>query len=128
MYSSMVTKQINRLISIDSQRLSTVQPFSIFDDLSKRCVHSKTQIKRLFKNNATRRRIEQKMQIDRTPEPLDPPKYEAVYTNIEFLKNGWSAPPNPAEVTIPSYPFKVKRTTNKPCDAVGFLPVYSQFR
>eukprot|EP00429_Kryptoperidinium_foliaceum_P004934 CAMPEP_0176018834 /NCGR_PEP_ID=MMETSP0120_2-20121206/9080_1 /TAXON_ID=160619 /ORGANISM="Kryptoperidinium foliaceum, Strain CCMP 1326" /LENGTH=112 /DNA_ID=CAMNT_0017351893 /DNA_START=331 /DNA_END=669 /DNA_ORIENTATION=+ len=44
-----------------------------------------------------------------------------------MLSNGWSAPPGP-DVTIPSYPFRVSRTKNKPNDAVGFLPVYSEFR
>lgn len=64
------------------------------------------------------------MGIDRTPEPVAPPKFQPVFEPT-FLSNGWSAPPTEA---TPEYPFKVDRTTGKPNGAVGFLPVYSKFR
>lgn len=44
-----------------------------------------------------------------------------------FLQNGWSAPPGP-EIALPSYPFHVRRTGNKPFGAPGFLPVYTDVR
>jgi hypothetical protein len=119
---------------------STIQPWCNFENplllgnlsLSvNRClqrdVHSATQVKRLFKKNATRRRIEQRMEIDRTPPPLDPPKYLPVYTDFTLLPNGWSAPPS-EDFVRPQYPFSIRRTKNKPNDAIGFLPVYSKRR
>lgn len=94
---------------------------------SVRCVHSERQIKRLFKNNSARARIEKRMNIDRTPLPLDPPTFAPVFTDFNLLPNGWSAPPGP-NVAIPQYPFSILRTKNKPNDAVGFLPIYSKLR
>lgn len=96
-------------------------------DTSSRYVHSNTQIKRLFKQNATRARIEERMGIDRTPLTLDPPKYPQVYSSFTLLPNGWSAPPGP-DFTLPNYPFSITRTKDKPNDSIGFLPVYSKFR
>jgi hypothetical protein len=92
-----------------------------------RHVHSNTQIKRLFKKNPARARIEGRMGIDRTPPPLEPPKYPIVYKDFNLLPNGWSNPPGP-ETELPQYPFGLKRTKNKPHDAVGFLPIYTKFR
>jgi hypothetical protein len=66
------------------------------------------------------------MGVNRAPASLDPPKYEAIL-EPKFLTNGWSAPPA-GDVQVPEYPFKVARTKNKPNEAVGFLPVYSEFR
>ena len=66
------------------------------------------------------------MGIDRTPEPMGPPEFEPLL-EPQFLPNGWSAPPGP-DVTLPNYPFRVSRTKNKPNEAAGFLPVYSEFR
>lgn len=83
-------------------------------------------MKRLFRNHPAQIRVERRQGIDRTPEPMTPPQFEAVF-EPQFLPNGWSAPPGP-EVDIPEYPFQVKRTKNKPQDAAGFLPVYSEFR
>lgn len=88
--------------------------------------HSERQVKRFFRKHPATIRVEKRMGIDRTPEPMAPPEFEAVF-EPHFLPNGWSAPPGP-EVAIPEYPFQVKRTKNKPHEAVGFLPVYSEFR
>ena len=88
--------------------------------------HSERQIKRLFRNHPAILRVEQREGIDRTPDAMPPPQFEAIY-EPRFLPNGWSAPPGP-DVTVPEYPFRVARTKNKPNDAAGFLPVYSNFR
>ena len=47
-----------------------------------------------------------------------------------MLKNGWSEPPIEEEILKKrdEIPFGVKRTGGKPNGAVGFLPVYSNFR
>jgi hypothetical protein len=55
-------------------------------------------------------------------------QYAPTFHTPHFLPNGWSAPPPPAAETIPTYPFRVARTRNKPNDAVGFLPVYTKHR
>jgi hypothetical protein len=110
---------------------------SSFLTVQTRLKHSSTQIKRLFKKNPARRRIELREQqrqqqqqqqeevgISRIPQA----KYAPVLSeSVRILPNGWTPPP-PASVTIPGYPFKVARTGNKPNQAVGFLPVYSEFR
>lgn len=101
-------------------------PLELPRSCQQRWKHSSTQIKRLFKRNPARIRVEARMGVNREPEPLDPPKYEAIL-EPRFLTNGWSAPPA-ADVQVPEYPFKVARTKNKPNEAVGFLPVYSEFR
>jgi hypothetical protein len=88
--------------------------------------HSSTQIKRLFKRNPARLRVQARLGGIREPEPLPEPKYQAIL-EPKALPNGWSAPPGP-DVMVPVYPFQVTRTRNKPNDAVGFLPVYSEFR
>mmetsp|Transcript_28480 Transcript_28480/g.40088 ORF Transcript_28480/g.40088 Transcript_28480/m.40088 type:complete len:225 (+) Transcript_28480:166-840(+) len=95
-----------------------------------RSVHSERQVKRLFKNHPARQRVEQRKGVDRTPIPLDPPTFPPI-ANPQFLPNGWSALPDPADLgleELPKYPFHVARTGNKPNGAVGFLPVYSDFR
>lgn len=59
------------------------------------------------------------------------PKYEAFYTPTMMLHNGWSNPPSSDNLDVvekrDKLPFGIKRTGNKPNDAVGFLPVYSKF-
>ncbi len=95
-------------------------------DQSIRWKHSSTQIKRLFKRNPARYRVAKREGLIPEPEPLQAPKYAAVWDPI-ILPNGWSAPPGP-DITVPKYPFDVSRTKNKPHDAVGFLPVYAEFR
>mgnify|MGYP005839522261 CR=1 FL=1 len=94
--------------------------------LQTRSKHSERQIKRLFRQHPAKIRVEASIGLDRTPEPLDPPQFKPVFEPT-FLPNGWSAPPG-TDVSIPEYPFQVKRTKNKPSDAIGFLPVYSNFR
>jgi hypothetical protein len=60
------------------------------------------------------------------PQALEPPTYSPLSEEIKILYNGWSQPLE--NVEIPDYPFQVRRTKNKPNDAVGFLPVYAKFR
>jgi hypothetical protein len=88
--------------------------------------HSSTQLKRIFLQHPARARMEERLGVDRTPLPLSPPKFDAVF-QFEMLPNGWSAPPGPG-VQVPTYPFKIARTKNKPNDAAGFLPVYTKMR
>ena len=90
-----------------------------------RAKHSKTQIKRLFKNHPARQRVHERLGM--IPEVQAPPArtYDAVIASPEILSNGWTPPP---AVPVPDYPFRVMRTRNKPKDAVGFLPVYSKMR
>jgi hypothetical protein len=89
--------------------------------------HSQTQLKRLFKRNPARRRVEARMGINREGTPAPDPIYPPVILEPRILPNGWCPPPG-TDVAIPEYPFQVARTKNKPNDAVGFLPVYSEFR
>jgi hypothetical protein len=64
------------------------------------------------------------MGVDKTPLPLPKAQFPTIFKEVKILQNGWSAP----EASKPEYPFDVRRTRNKPNDAVGFLPVYSKFR
>lgn len=106
-----------------------------FLSLITRSKHSSTQIKRLFKKNPARRRIElreqqqqQDQEIGVVASRIPQAKYAPILTEpIKILPNGWIPPP-PSSTTIPGYPFQVSRTRNKPNNAIGFLPVYSEFR
>lgn len=91
-----------------------------------RSKHSSTQVKRLFKRNPARRRVEAR--LGKHVETEAPPtlQFQPIF-EPKILPNGWCAPPG-ADVVIPEYPFQVSRTKNKPNDAVGFLPVYSEYR
>lgn len=92
-----------------------------------RTKHSATQVKRLFKNNPARLRLLKKSgHVPKKP-TIPSVTYPAIY-HPTFLGNGWSAPPNPDEIQMPEYPFKVKRTGRKPFGSVGFLPVYRDIR
>ena len=94
---------------------------------SYRTKHSATQVKRLFRNNPARLRLLKKSgHVPKKP-TIPSVTYPAIYKPT-FLGNGWSAPPNPEEIQIPEYPFKVKRTGRKPFGSVGFLPVYRDIR
>ena len=87
--------------------------------------HSQRQVKRLFKNHPARQRVHGRLGM--LPKVEDPPEptLEPIIPSPEILSNGWTPPPN---VPVPEYPFRVARTSNKPKDAVGFLPVYSKMR
>jgi hypothetical protein len=89
-------------------------------------------------SNESHARLESEtMDTDATPikslyQPLpDALQFAPIWTPV-FLPNGWSAPPPPesdiAALVATSYPFQVRRTKNKPKDAVGFLPVYTKHR
>lgn len=112
-----------------------------------RSKHSATQVKRLFKKNPARLRIQRRNEqqlaategdasttntsrsssnnndaTTKIPQRSYPPVFKPT-----FLQNGWSAPP-PADVEVPVYPFRVRRTGRKPFGAAGFLPVYRDVR
>ena len=114
--------------------------------LTNRSKHSATQVKRLFKKNPARLRIQRRNEqqlaategdasttntsrssnnnnaTSKIPQRSYPPVFKPT-----FLQNGWSAPP-PADVEVPVYPFRVRRTGRKPFGAAGFLPVYRDVR
>lgn len=52
--------------------------------------------------------------------------YPPIYTIPTMLPNGWFPPMDPK--LRPEYPFSIRRTKNKPKDAVGFLPIYTKYR
>ena len=87
-----------------------------------RCKHSKTQVKRLFKNNPARLRLQKKANIENKPFEYEP-MFKPVLSEVSMLPNGWIPPPSDeiASATI-NYPFSVSRTGGKPNGAVGFLP------
>jgi hypothetical protein len=94
-----------------------------------RSKHSSTQIKRLFKQNPARRRIARKdaaqnnngiEEIGMIPESTIQP----LISDPKILSNGWNAPIGGSS----EHPFQVVRTKNKPNNALGFLPVYSEYR
>lgn len=97
-----------------------------------RSKHSSTQIKRLFKQNPAKRRIalREKRESPSTPELdtgiIPEPTLSPIVAEPKIFKNGWNPPLETAQ--LPEYPFRIARTKDKPNDAVGFLPVYSEFR
>jgi len=91
--------------------------------ISVRSKHSNSQIKRLFKYNNAKIRISKKKGFKPRFEDLPERQFRKVH-NFKYLPNTWTEPP----AERPDYPFAVARTKNKPCDAVGFLPVYTKFR
>ena len=88
--------------------------------------HSSRQVKRLFKKNPAKRRIDLRDGKLVAPTLPSEPSFQPILEPT-FLPNGWCPLPG-EDVTVPEYPFKVARTKNKPNDSVGFLPVYSEFR
>jgi hypothetical protein len=99
-----------------------------------RSKHSTRQIKRLFKNNPARRRIDVKKDQQHPADVVAPtiPKAQFQHALLhpqKMLPNGWNPPPLQEDLmNVPEYPFQVARTKNKPNNAMGFLPVYSEFR
>ena len=94
--------------------------------MTKRYQHSSTQIKRLFKKNPATIRVLKRRGDIQEPLPIPPPQFAPIL-EPKFLPNGWSPPPG-EDTAVPEYPFHVSRTKNKPRDAAGFLPVYSEYR
>ena len=115
-----------RLATMTGRRLLLAHP-PLHSDVAIREKHSSTQIKRLFKRNPARFRVAKREGWIPETQDIPAPKFTPVIDDPVILPNGWSAPAGP-EVTVPTYPFRVLRTKNKPHDAVGFLPVYSEFR
>lgn len=106
---------------------------SNFLSITTRSKHSSRQIKRLFVNNPAKRRIDQKSRLKngesvvkkKIPIGTIQPVSEPI-----FLPDGWNKPllNLDGSVNAPNLPFHVARTKNKPNDALGFLPVYSEHR
>jgi hypothetical protein len=143
-YSSLLLK---RLTSCQTQRSAavpallatgttyptTIHPATSSYNITTRYKHSSRQIKRLFKNNPVRRRIDQKNRDGAVENDINIPPAQfapVLLDNLpKILPNGWNPPPSEdIQKTLPIYPFQVSRTKNKPNNAVGFLPVYSEFR
>lgn len=126
---TIINTEIPRFEMFSATRFSTITCRSLahrLTEVSYREQHSSTQIKRLFKKNPARFRVAKRQGWIPEPQPIPEPKYSLI-TEPVVLPNGWSVPVGP-EVVVPKYPFQVLRTKNKPHDAVGFLPVYSEFR
>lgn len=113
------------------------EPSPVSSSVATRSKHSSTQIKRIFKKNPAKRRIAAvRKQYDESighegviPEPTIPP----LVTDPKILPNGWNVPvavdgDGHGEGRAEDHPFQVARTRNKPNNAVGFLPVYSEYR
>jgi len=103
-----------------------------------RSKHSSTQIKRLFKQNPARRRIARKQKDaeengSEESGVIPESTIQPMIMDPKFLPNGWNVPIGGSSgesdgTQLQEYPFKVARTKNKPNNAVGFLPVYSEHR
>ena len=104
---------------------------SLNNNITTRSKHSSTQIKRLFKKNPARRRIALRdSQNNPEDEDIIPEgRIQPIISEPKIFLNGWNAPlEGGGDVQIPDYPFQIARTKNKPNNAVGFLPVYAEFR
>jgi hypothetical protein len=122
-------QKVSSCSSLESIVLPGMMSFSrslrISIGVQARWKHSSTQVDRLFKKNPVRARVEARMGLDRTQKPLQPRQFPSIF-DVKFLPNGWSA--TPAASDVPEYPFRISRTSNKPNDGTGFLPVYAKFR
>lgn len=120
---------LSSLIQSNSSKLSHISGTAV--SVFTRSKHSKTQIKRIFKQHpafirvAKRDNFLPKAITSESPALTHQPFFEA-----NILPNGWSAPPQDEDILKKreELPFSVKRTGNKPNNTVGFLPVYSQTR
>lgn len=98
-----------------------------------RSKHSSTQVKRIFNKNPARARIvnrvKEQQEDAKTMKEKPTPRQQKFDTVFQptLLPNGWSQPPSD-EFVLPKYPFSISRTKNKPNGAVGFLPIYSDYR
>ena len=118
--SSLVSSPITNPNENDASQLNNITTTTI------RSKHSSTQIKRLFKQNPAKRRIALKQQPTTDEGIIPESTIQPLDADPKFLSNGWSAPIEDA--TTENYPFQVARTKNKPNNALGFLPVYSEHR
>ena len=142
--SSTAVDTIHRPISslassaIVATRRNIVEEFSTFYNgtiTATRSKHSSTQIKRLFKQNPAKRRIALKQPTNASDEGVIPEStIQPLVADPKFLTNGWnaliggSAEQTATAAAAEGYPFQVARTKNKPNNALGFLPVYSEHR
>jgi hypothetical protein len=100
--------------------------------ITTRSKHSNRQVKRLFKQNPAFHRVSKRndTQPKKLLTPPPPVTIDQIFDPPVILPNGWSQPPTDEDVLKKreEIPFGVKRTGNKPNGAIGFLPVYSDFR
>jgi hypothetical protein len=120
-----------RLVTSQSQTSRLVT--GTISTINIRCKHSKTQIKRIFKQNPAFLRVaSRKNFLPKSLTSQPPPVTIEPFFAPTILPNGWSAPPHQSQELIlqqrDGLPFLVRRTGNKPNNAIGFLPVYSSIR
>jgi hypothetical protein len=111
--------------------------------------HSARQANRLFNQHPGRLRVLERERLDRLGLPWSAgselplegsdyyektPTYPAVFEPT-FLRNSWCAPAYvvepekfPGNAPPSTYSFNIKRTKNKVNGAVGFLPVYTDYK
>mmetsp|Transcript_3934 Transcript_3934/g.10311 ORF Transcript_3934/g.10311 Transcript_3934/m.10311 type:complete len:259 (+) Transcript_3934:106-882(+) len=115
-------------------RESLEEPLSSLRDpsIATRSKHSSTQIKRFFKKNPAKRRIaarEEKDSEDISSEDsgiIPKSTIKPSVIDAKILNNGWNVPVDDGQSQ--ELPFRIARTKNKPNNAVGFLPVYAEYR
>lgn len=120
---------------LSSLRLATQTPrvanTGTFSLTSIRSKHSKTQIKRIFRQNPAFLRVASRKNALPKALTSQPPSLTLKpFFTPTILPNGWSAPPTETDFLKQrdELPFEIKRTGNKPNNAIGFLPVYSSIR
>jgi hypothetical protein len=108
------------LVPNNENRNTTIQTTIV------RSKHSSTQLKRLFLQNPAKRRIARKNDDEKDPGVIPESTLPPVVSDPTILSNGWNVPQSGDNAV--EYPFRIARTGNKPNNAVGFLPVYSEYR
>lgn len=138
MFFSTTKSSILKLLSSSSSSSTS----SLFNNNTIiRSKHSNRQIKKLFQQNPAFKRVSSRNQTIPKKITSPPPSItiEPFYKPNLILPNGWSQPPPSPSLESSSFsttieekrnqlPFGIKRTTNKPNNAIGFLPIYSNFK
>jgi hypothetical protein len=124
-----------RLVTSKPQTSRLITGTGTISTINVRCKHSKTQIKRIFKQNPAFLRVASRNKfLPKSLTSQPPPITIQPLFAPTILPNGWSAPPDQSQENSlilqqrDGLPFLVRRTGNKPNNAIGFLPVYSSIR